>query len=562
MKGPMGFAAVAVASMTCSVAAAAAAEHVQTWNLPTVRAVAIAWSTCPAELVGEDAAALGERLRCGRMSVPRDHRHPPAGHMDVALVRVAASDPIRRRGALFFNPGGPGGNPMKVVPTLARYWDDAQAAHPVHGTKKELSEVFDLIGVVPRGLAGGTTFACTSENLVTDYNDIIADRTAANVRAMDLYMQATAAACRRNPLYRFINTEQTVYDMEAARLSLGEPQLNYYGVSYGTWIGSWYAASFPQHVGRMFLDSSMDWTNDLNTNVERLKSSSHAQFVRDVAEPAANDRFRYALGADAAAVVAQLDHIATQVRQGWGGLWKKPESLLAARAITDMFRAEPHLTLEALMDRIKRHRFHSDPAVDHATRIEAVERAWGVMPSAHRPESFQLDVRDSVFSAVLCNDQTYLGDAAYHRAKIASLASLYPSANGLGLQYHCAYWDGAHAMRPPLSRMAAAGGILMVQAEHDPVTPLHSAVAAFNITPTARLIVADGLAAHAVFGFTDSVCIEGAVGSYLLRGVLPAARMSHCEVRSAAHGELGFVHPAQASALRAKLSVMHSRFGM
>ena len=559
MKGPIGFAVLAVASTACS--AVAATEQAQTWNLPTLSAVPIAWSTCPVELVGDDAAALGERLRCGRMTVPRDHRHPPAGRMEVAIVRVTASDPARRRGALFFNPGGPGGNPMKVVPTLARYWADAYADHPVHGTKKELSEVFDLIGVVPRGLAGGTTFACTSEGVVTDYNDIIADQSEANVRAMDLYMQATAAACRRNPLYRFINTEQTVYDMEVARLSLGEPQLNYYGVSYGTWLGSWYAASFPEHVGRMFLDSNMDWTSDLNTNVERLKSSSHEQFERDVAEPAANNRARYGLGADVAAVVAQLDLLSIHVREGWRGVWKKPESLLAARAMTDMFRAEPDMTLKTLFDRIKTYRFHPDPAVNHAARIEAAEHAWIVMPYTHSPAPFQLDSRDSVFSAVLCNDQTYLGNAEHHKAKIASLASSYPSASGLGLQYHCAYWDGAHAVRPPLSRMAAAGGILMVQAEHDPVTPLHSALAAYDVTPTARLIVADGLAAHAVFGFTDSVCIESAVGTYLLTGALPAARMSRCAAQPVAHGGLGFEHPAQAAALRARLSVLHSPFG-
>jgi hypothetical protein len=249
------------------------------------------------------------------------------------------------------------------------------------------------------------------------------------------------------------------------------------------------------------------------------------------------------------------------VREGWGGLWKKPESLLAARAMTDMFRAEPDMTLATLFDRIKTHRFHSDPTVNRAARVEAIDRAWGVMPYTHTPKPFQLDVRESVFSAVLCNDRAYLGNAADHKAKIATFASSYPSAHGQGLQYHCVYWDVAHAVRPPLSRMAAAGGILMVQAEYDPVTPLESGFAGFDITPTARLVVVDGLAVHGVFGFTDSACVESAVGAYLLSGALPAARLSRCSAQPAAHSGPGFAHPAQAAALRAKLSVMHSPFG-
>ncbi|HVI56724.1 MAG TPA: alpha/beta fold hydrolase [Luteibacter sp.] len=554
----MALAALTLMATACTDASATASTP--TWNLPDIHAVTIDWSTCSTDLVGTTALVLGDRLRCGQMSVPRDHRHPQAGQMQVAIVRVAAADPARRRGALFFNPGGPGETPMESLPTLARYWNDAHAGHPVHGTKRELSDVFDLVGVVPRGLKGGTTFTCTSEHLATDYQDIVADRSEANLRTMDMFMRAIASACRRNPLYRFINTEQTVYDMEAARLSLGEPRLNFFGVSYGSWIGSWYAASFPQHVGRMFLDSSMDWTSDWNTNVERLKSTAHAEFVRLVAEPAANDRFRYRFGADVAAVMTQFDHLTNEVRQGWGGLWKTPESLLAARGMSDITRVEPGMTLPTLLARIGSHRFHSEPTVNHAARLEATEHAWRVMPIVYVPETFRLDERDSVLFAVMCNDMPYLGDAAYHRAKIASLAAQFPSIDGRGLEYHCVYWDGAHATRPPLSRMAAAGGILMVQAEHDPVTPLLSAIASLDATPTARLIIADNFESHGVFGFTDSACIEALVGNYLLRGTLPVERTSHCEARPADTGSSGFSDPPQAAALRKELSAVHSQF--
>lgn len=541
---------------------AGATEQTPGWNLPTIRPVAINWSSCPSALVGTKGSTLGARLRCSQIRVPRDHRNPSVGSMDIAIVRVAAGDPAKRRGAIFFNPGGPGANPMRFLPAIAQYWNDAYADHPVHGTKKQLSDEFDLVGVVPRGLEGGTTFACTSDDPATDYHDPIADRSEANTRAMELFMRAVAAACRDNPLYTYITTEQTVYDMEVVRRSLGEPTLNYYGVSYGTWLGSWYAATYPEHVGRMVLDSSMDWTTDWDTNVDRTKAASQEHFERQVGEPAANDRFRYGLGVDVAAVVAQVERLHKHVRQAWSGSWNSPESLLAAMKISGWLRIEPAITLEALLARMQTYRFHADDTVDKAVRDEATRYSWRVLPPTFVSEPLKLDTLDSLYSAIMCNDFPHAGDTAHHQARIASVAASFPAANGLGMQYHCVYWDGPHATRPPLSRMGGAGDILMVQAEHDPVTPLESAVAGFAITPTAHLIVADGLDRHAVFGFTDSACVEDAVGRYLLRGVLPVERKSHCAAIPAAHGGPGggFVHPAEAAELRKEISSMRSPF--
>jgi pimeloyl-ACP methyl ester carboxylesterase len=541
---------------------ASSAQEAPNWQLPALQATTIAWAPCSPTLVRVNAFRLGERLRCGTMSVPLDHHHPQAGNIDVALIRVAASDPANRQGAIFFNPGGPGETPMHYLPSLAQYWDDAYADHPVHGTKKHLAAQFDLIGVVPRGLEGGTRFTCTSDTQATDYNDIVADPSPANVQRMESYMRATAAACRANPLHRFINTEQTAYDMEVARQSLGEPRLHYLGYSYGAWLGSWYAAAFPERVGRMVLDSSMDWTADWTTNVTRSKEASQARFDRLVGEPAATDRGRYRLGADAATVAAHIDTLSFRVRQAWGGFWKTPEDLLGALVVSGWLHAEPTLSLETLVARMQDHRFHRDDAVDAAVRDTAVHQSWRLFTPTHQPEPFALDVIDSVFSAVMCNDMPYGGDTAHHQARIATLASTLPATNGLGLQYHCVYWGGPHATRAPLSRMSAAGDILMVHAALDPMTPLDSANAAFQRSVTTHLLVAEGIDEHGVFGFTDSACVEDTVGRYLLTGILPAGREYHCAATPAAHGGpgRGFTRPERAATLRSELSGLHATF--
>jgi pimeloyl-ACP methyl ester carboxylesterase len=541
---------------------ACCAQDAPDWHLPTLQPTAITWVPCATSLVSEGALRLGERLSCAVISVPLDHHHPHAGSIDVAIVRVAASDAAKRQGVIFFNPGGPGETPMQHLPSLAQYWDDAYSDHRVHGTKKQLAEQFDLIGVVPRGLEGGTRFTCTSGDDATDYNDIVADPSPANVQAMERYMRATASACRTNPLHRFINTEQTAYDMEVVRLSLGEPRLHYLGYSYGAWLGSWYAAAFPEHVGRMVLDSSMDWTADWDTNVTRAKEASQARFDRVVGEPATNDPARYLLGADVAAVVAQIDKLGYRVRQAWGGVWTTPGDLLGTLTVSDWLRVEPDMSLETLTARARVHRFHRQDPLDTAIRDTVIAHAWRLFPRTHEPRPLGLDTVDSVYSAVMCNDMVYDGDTAHHQARIASLARTFPAIDGQGLQYHCVYWGGPQAARPPLSRLSAVGDILMIHAALDPITPLESATAAFGRTPAARLLIVEDFNEHGVFGFTDSPCVEDTAGRYLLTGILPAGREYRCAAIPAAHGGpgRGFAHPELTATLRSELSGMRSTF--
>lgn len=542
---------------------ACAAQSAPDWRLPDLRSSAIIWTSCPSGFVRESAMLrLGDRLHCGTMGVPVDHHHPDDGIIEVGLVRVTASDPTRRQGALFFNPGGPGQTPMNILPSLAQYWDDAYGDHPVHGSKKRLAEQFDLIAVVPRGLNGGTPFLCTSDAEATDFHDIVADRSPENIQAMDDYMRATAAACLANPLYPFINTEQTVYDMEVARRALGEPKLHFLGFSYGAWLGSWYAASFPEHVGRMVLDSGMDWTADWDTNITRSKIASQHRFDRLVGQPAANDNQRYGLGTNLMSVVARIGELAVPVRQAWGGFWKSPENLLGALAVSDWLRATPDMSLETLIARMQAHPFHRDHATNLAIRDEAIRYAWRLFPVSYQPEPFRFDTMSSVFSAVMCNDMPGSGDAAYHQARIATLAETLPATNGRGLEYHCAFWGGPHANRPPLSRVGGAGDILMVHASLDPVTPLQNGASVLASTTHTRLLVAEGIDDHGVFGFTDSACVEDTVGRYLLTGILPAGREYHCAATPATHGgpDGGFAHPGNAATLRSELSGLRSPF--
>ena len=51
-----------------------------------------------------------------------------------------------------------------------------------------------------------------------------------------------------------INTPNVVRDFELVRSLEGVPQLDYWGISYGTVIGAMYTAMFPETSGRILLD--------------------------------------------------------------------------------------------------------------------------------------------------------------------------------------------------------------------------------------------------------------------------------------------------------------------
>ena len=55
-----------------------------------------------------------------------------------------------------------------------------------------------------------------------------------------------------------MGTVEVAHDLEALRRALGESQLTYWGISYGTVIGSTYAALFPDKVRALVLDGSVD----------------------------------------------------------------------------------------------------------------------------------------------------------------------------------------------------------------------------------------------------------------------------------------------------------------
>lgn len=88
------------------------------------------------------------------------------------------------------------------------------------------------------------------------------------------YQDLSRRCERRDPeLLRHVSTTDTARDLEGLRQAVGDAQLTYLGISYGTILGATYANLFPGRVRAMVLDSDIDpqaWTNHASDADPRL----------------------------------------------------------------------------------------------------------------------------------------------------------------------------------------------------------------------------------------------------------------------------------------------------
>jgi len=204
----------------------------------TLELAPVSWRNC---------GALGDRdIRCAEIAVPVDHADPGGPTLEIAINRIAADPSVAYRGVLFVNPGGPGQTGKDYAQYLA-----------ASGTTDVLAPGFDVVGFDPRGVGDSGERACGPAPTMMTAPDTLEDFIDG--------MWAEAARCERawGPLFERLGSNQVVRDMEALRVALGEPALNFLGISYGTRLGSLYAHTFPETAGSMVLDSSMTPDMDL-----------------------------------------------------------------------------------------------------------------------------------------------------------------------------------------------------------------------------------------------------------------------------------------------------------
>lgn len=206
----------------------------------------IAWQACDDEEVTEPG------FECGSVYVPLDYADPTGTKLEIAVIRYKAQS--ERKGAILYNPGGPGASGFNMVAWMGTYYVGELG----------LNE-FDFVGFDPRGVERSNGLKCQSDAEIDRY--LFGDSSPDTPEEEAFFEQANAAfvtAC--NTKYRdslqYYSTSNTARDMDVIRAAMGDEQISYLGVSYGTYLGAVYAQIFPDRVRAMVLDSAFEPNGD------------------------------------------------------------------------------------------------------------------------------------------------------------------------------------------------------------------------------------------------------------------------------------------------------------
>jgi pimeloyl-ACP methyl ester carboxylesterase len=486
------------------------------------------WQPCDFDEFLRFFAPEAPVTNCASVAVPMDWRHPEA-HPDITLAIAYSKATGTSKGLFTAHPGGPGSDAVDFTSFAAV-------------DKPRLFSDYDLLGFDPRGFGSSTNVRCFTTEKKLDRLVDVDDPRARNKKAhaAELAMaKLYGEACSSTEFSRFVSTQQTVYDMEFLRRYLGRDKpaydkLNYLGYSYGTWLGAWYADTYPDHTGRFILDSNMNWTASMYAN--QLTDSFSFQRRRDLMfYPWVARRHKtYRLGDTAAKVRRSYEKIRANVLKTYrrgdyfysvveaddliaGQLlanWQFPEAastLLDLKAMSSGSTSSP-----AVLRRL-------DATAKRTARLGAgsaadLRQARKAAAKAEDDEQIEIDGNSTV---VRCNDSAYLRDLTKILKRADADAARYRFIGYSNTVSMCSYWKFAPTARTV--DLDGAPKILMFQSEGDPASAYEGALAAHqNTAERTRLVSVSDEGQHGVYLAGPSPCVERIGDAFLFNGLLPA----------------------------------------
>ncbi|MFF7454336.1 alpha/beta hydrolase [Kitasatospora sp. NPDC008115] len=439
-------------------------------------------------------------LECATMAVPRDWHHPGRGpDLTIAVSRHRASDPGRRIGTLLTAAGGPGGKGLERPADFVR---NAPA----------LGAAYDVVGFDQRGVGRSTRAVCqTPEEFQAFFAGDFRDDTPTDRARVIAASQRFAADCERRSggLLPHLTTEQTARDLDLLRALLGERRISYYGPSYATMIGSYYATLFPQRVERMVLDGNIGFDGTWERFQLRLPMSFQRRFEEDFLPWLAARDPVYRYGTTVAEAKARWEARRSALREHPvvdGALTIGPNQFDNG-AIQAVYRENNGFTrlagaLVALDDW---------PNAGPAARTNAREVFGDYLGPEFLAEYF----------AVICTDTPWTRDLSVWADRGAENAARRPLAGARLLAFSavCASWPAPTA---PRVRVTGAGlpPTLMLNSVHDPATPIEAARSAHRALRGSRLVTVTGNGDHGQYPGPNP-CVRSTVESYLLAGTVP-----------------------------------------
>ncbi|GLY15451.1 peptidase [Kineosporia sp. NBRC 101677] len=539
---------VAALAMAASGTVALAAPSASATTRSTARSVGEPDRTSAAEARRMDRIKTPEldwyscyapNLQCATAKVPLDYDQPKGAKTEIALLRSRATEPKKRIGSLFVNPGGPSGSATDVAANAAEFFDPA------------LQERFDIIGVDPRGVGASARVKCFTSNKAQS-NGLEGLKAANYYPETKKEQQAMIASAEQlgqkcsttgKKLAGSMSTVQVARDMELMRRAVGDKKLTYIGFSYGTFLGEVYANLYPDRVRAIAIDGVLDpisWTGTKKTGKlnqdQRLHSAEGAdKALRELLVRCGKAGVEACPFAAGGKTVAKFDTLTKRLK-------KKPVvfpdgsrydfSNLIDDSLTGLYDVFGVMLLPPLLQSTWE---ATDPGATKAQRTAATKRLRksrnathaAVKPAPGPRRGFPYDNPDEAFSAVTCTDARHPAKASSWpaQARAADKRAQYFGAKWAWTTVQCATqtWTvkDEDAYRGPFTRRTAAP-VLVIGNTYDPATNHAEAVSTAQLMPNSRLISSDSWGHTA---YNSSACVNEAVSAYLLTGKAPAKNL-------------------------------------
>ena len=189
-----------------------------------------------------------EDFQCTDLRVPIDYADLTVGTFKLALLRYRAQDQKNRIGSLIVNPGGPGGSGVDYAFNAEYVFDP------------DILDRYDIVGFDPRGVNRSAPIEClTDKETDASYAADAKPDTEAELEKSLAESKEFINKCQEaNEYLDHYSTANSARDMDILRAALGDKKINFFGKSYGTYLGTLYAQFFPDKVGRMVLDGALD----------------------------------------------------------------------------------------------------------------------------------------------------------------------------------------------------------------------------------------------------------------------------------------------------------------
>ncbi|MEO3867544.1 alpha/beta fold hydrolase [Nonomuraea sp. B12E4] len=439
-----------------------------------------------------DWAACGDLpgSECATLRVPLDWSKPGGPTTDLAIGRLKALSPAKRIGVLIVHPGGPGGSGLNSF----IYRRGIPDSDPIR-------QYFDLVTLDPRGVGRSTPVLC-SEDLV-DQGPVTYPATEQEYLSLLSYNAKLSQDCRERtgPLFDHVDTTSAARDIDAIRVALGEREISFFAISYGTQVGQQYAELFPRNIRAMAIDSNMDHSitdpyQYLKTTTEDFEASflAFARWCGETPACALN-------GQDVAGV--------------WDDLHAKAE----AGRLTD-----PEDGHVIVAEELRYNLFDAlyDPTTwfDVAGWLKAL--AEGV-PSERAAAPKAAELVNEPYPAIWCSDWKWnvsgfaqLDDYRRELEKIAPHTKISPFWSDVT---GCLGWQGKVSNPQHRLKISGAPPILIAKGSADVGTPAAWNYAVAQQIPDA-IVLENDMVGHGQF--RNSVCAHDVIARYLIDLRMPA----------------------------------------